>query len=56
MWILDIEESITNLQSTLAEKLVNNEDPNKDLHGPLEKGKGTNLLSILGAWEELGGT
>ena len=41
MWILDIEQGITNLQSTLPEKLVNKEDPKRDKLCPLEKGKGS---------------
>ena len=44
-------------QSTPTEKLGNKEDPKRDIHGPLEKGKGTRspeLIGSMGEGRELG--
>ena len=49
MQILDIEQRITSLQSTLPEKLVNKEDPKRDIHGPLEKGRGSRSTEKIGS-------
>ena len=49
MWILDIEQRIISLQSTLAEKLVNKEYPKRDIHVPLEKEKGKRSTEQIGS-------
>ena len=52
---------ITSLQSTLPKKLINKEVPKRDVHGPLEKGRGSRSAEqigskgregrVLGEWE-----
>ena len=49
IWILDIEQRITNPQSTLPEKLGSKEDSKRDIHGPPEKGKGTRSPEKIGS-------
>ena len=40
--------SITSLQSTLPMKLINMEVPKRDIHGPLEKGRGSRSAEQIG--------
>ena len=51
IWILDIKQKITSLQSTPPEKLGIKMGPKRDMHGPLEKGKGTRSPEQIGSME-----
>ena len=54
MRILGIEWKITSLQSTLPKKLINKEDPKWDIHGPLEKRRGSRNAEKSGSMGRCG--
>ena len=45
----------TTLQSVLPMKIIIMEAPKRDIHGPLEKGRGSRSAEQIGSMEEGGG-
>ena len=47
IWALDMEQRINNVQSTPPEEIGNKENPERDIHGPLQMWKGTRCPEVI---------